>query len=340
MIGCGARGCDHAAAYARLPGVRLVACASPNGAKTQALAERYGIAAYREVEEMLDRERPDLVSITTYPDARLDLMRKVSARGIPACLVEKPLAGGVSDWRELVALEAASPTRFAVSHQLRWHANLARCAEALHGGRLGRLLFLDLSAGMNLSGQGTHTLSYGMFLNGDAPVRTVFGSAEGWDLDNPRHPAPRATEAMLTFENGVRALWTSGHISPRVGEPSTTWQHVRVAAHAERGRVSYEEFGDWQVVDGERIETGSHGGMTGWRTGNEDAQTRLHQAMVDWLHDPGRVPGTNLRQSLHEWAVVLALYQSALEARPVDLAGFNPPDDLIALYQTKTAKIA
>ena len=44
----------------------------------------------------------------------------------------------------------------------------------------------------------------------------------------------------------------------------------------------------------------------------------------------GPAPGTNLAVSLHEWAVVLAFCLSALERRPVDLADFDPPDDLTA----------
>lgn len=333
VIGCGARGNDHCAAYARLAGVKLVACADVDCAKSQALAEKYGLKAYGGADEMLARELPDMVSITTYPKVRLGLMEKVSAMGVPLCLVEKPLAAGVVDWKKLCELEAASKTKFAVSHQVRWHKDLARCAEALHSGRLGKILCLDLSAGMNISGQGTHTLNYGMLLNSDSPVKTVFGSAQGWDHEDKQHPAPLATEAMLTFENGVRAIWTSGHISPRAGDPATSWQHVRVAAYAQRGRVNYEEFGGWQIVEGASIEAGDYGGFDAWQKNNADSQMRLQQAMLDWLAAPEKIPGTNLKQSLHEWAVVLALYQSALECRPVDLQGFNPPENLVELYK-------
>ena len=335
VIGCGARGRDHCAAYAQLEGVKLAACADPDAAKAQALAEEFGLHAYSSVDEMLAKELSDIVSITTYPNVRLGLMKKVSEKGVPLCLVEKPLATGVRDWRELCELEASSKTKFAVSHQVRWHKDLARCAEALRSGRLGKVLFLDLSAGMNISGQGTHTLNYGMLLNADSPVKTVFGSAQGWDREDKSHPAPLTTEAMLTFENGVRALWTSGSVSPRTGDPEMFWQHVHVAAYAETGRVNYEEFGDWQIVEGSKVEAGNYGGMDAWKANNCDAQMRLQQALVDWLENPAKIPGTNLKQSLHEWAVVLALYQSALEGRPVDLKDFNPPENLVELYQAK-----
>jgi hypothetical protein len=46
------------------------------------------------------------------------------------------------------------------------------------------------------------------------------------------------------------------------------------------------------------------------------------------LEDAQKVPGTALAASLHEWKVVLALYTSALERRPVDLPTFEPQEDL------------
>ncbi len=55
--------------------------------------------------------------------------------------------------------------------------------------------------------------------------------------------------------------------------------------------------------------------------------------MFAWLEDERQVPGTSLKQSLHEWAVVLALYQSTLERRPVEMDGFDPPDDLVETYR-------
>ena len=335
IIGCGSRGEAHGEAYTKIPGARLSACFSPNAVRRESFAKRFGIKAYSSAGEMIEKESPDIASITTYPDVRPGLMKLVSEHGIPLCLVEKPLACGVKDWRELCELEKSSKTKFAVSHQLRWHKNLLPCAEALRSGRLGRILLLDLTAGMNISGQGTHTLNYGMLLNGDSPVQSVFGNAQGWDKSDAGHPAPMASEAVLTFENGVRALWTSGHVSPRAGNPKVHWQHVRVAAYAEKGHVEFQEFGKWRIVGMDKVEGGDFGGMESWKANNDDAQIGIQTAMFDWFNAPSKVPGTNLRQSLHEWAVVLALYQSALEGRPVEMKDFTPPDNLVERFKSK-----
>ena len=58
-------------------------------------------------------------------------------------------------------------------------------------------------------------------------------------------------------------------------------------------------------------------------------QAAFHKAMFAWLEDDAKPVGTNLKRSLHEWAVVLALYQSSLERRPIAMADFDPPEDLV-----------
>jgi predicted dehydrogenase len=275
---------------------------------------------------MIRREKPDIVHLVTWPDTRVALMTLVSEMGVPLCTVEKPIATGVADWRKLEQLERESATKFAVCHQFRWQPDLMRCQQAMES--LGAARVVHLSAGMDISGQGTHTLNYGRSLIGDPLVTRVFGTASGWDADDPGHPAPAATVAQLEFDSGCRGFWTSGIVSPRCGDSGTTWQHVRVAAYAERGRVTYEEFGRWEIIAPDLEERGTFGSMDGWMRNNLQAQAFFHQAMFRWIED-GTPPGTNLQASLHEWAVVLALYQSALERRPIEMAGFNPPEDLV-----------
>lgn len=329
VVGCGGRAPAHIEAYRDIPNVEVVACSAPSPVRREPLAEKYGLRAYASAEEMIRAEHPDIVHLVTWPDTRVELLTLVNNLEVPLCTTEKPLATGVQDWLKLVELEKSSQTKFGVCHQLRWQPHLVRCQEVLRSGSLGKILLLDISAGMNIAGQGTHTLNYGMSLLGDVPVKTVFANAHGWDAADPGHPGPAASEANLIFEDGSRGLWTSGFVSPRCGDPATTWQHVRVAAYAERGRVLFEEFGNWEIVGpGDALERGSFGGMESHARNNLLAQAGFHRAMFTWL-EGGPEPGTSLRRSLHEWAVVLAMYQSALEHRPVDLDGFNPPTDLV-----------
>ena len=327
-IGCGVRSEMHLRAYQHIPGVEIVGACDPKEEARRKNAEEFGIRTYAEAGEMIRAEAPDLVHIVTWPDTRVELMTLVSELGVKAATVEKPIATGVADWRALCELEAASATKFAVCHQFRWHADLVRCREALESGALGAVKFLDFSAGMNISGQGTHVLNYGMSLNGNQPVTSVFGAASGAEGMTGGHPGPDTTAGCLTMANGVRALWNNGPTAPKCGDPSTVWQHVRAAAYAERGHVEWQEFGTWRIAAPGGDQCGHFGDGDTWGAGNLRAQAEFHKAMLAWIEDDRAVPGTNLKQSLHEWQVVLALYASSLWRRPVELAEFQPPEDL------------
>lgn len=328
IIGSGARAPAFIEAYRLLPEASVVAVSDRSGARSGPLAERYGIKAYTDARTMIQREKPDIVHIVTMPDNRVELMSLVADLNVPLCTVEKPVALEVADWKKLVRLEVSSSTRFAVSHQFRWHPIVNECREAIKSGYLGDLQLLELSSRSVISDQGTHILNYGMSLMDNARVAEVFGNAEGWSSD-PGHPGPLSAVAQLNFENGVRGLWTAGAMAPICGDPETDYQHIRVSAHLNRGRVLYEMFGKWEIVSNVSVKQGDYGGMAGWERNNRISQAGFHQAMLNWLADDEAVPGTDLKQSLHEWSVVLALYESVVERHSVKLADFEPADDLL-----------
>jgi predicted dehydrogenase len=325
VIGCGGRSGTHLAAYKLMDAAVPVACCDLDEEKAAKRAEAFGVKAYSDAKTMIETEKPDIVHIVTAPNVRVQLLTLVSDLGVPMVTVEKPLATGVADWRKLCDLSEGTGTKIAVCHQFRWHPHMVKCQEAVESGKLGDIKFLDFSAGMNISGQGTHILNYGMSLNGNSPVVSVFGAASGTEEADTMHPAPDNTIAHLTFENGVRALWCNGATALRTGDPDIIYQHVRVAAYCDKGRVNYEEFANWEIVSPDGVESGTCSDDDGYLV----AQAGLHNAVIAW-HESGDAAacGTNFKQSLHEWAVVLALYQSALERRIITMTDFDPPEEL------------
>ena len=328
VIGCGGRSSMHIDAYQFIERGEVVACCDVVKEKADERAAEFGIKAYYDASDMIEKEKPDLIHITTPPTARVNLLSLAAECGVPACTVEKPLATGVEDWHQLQEIEKAGKTKIAVCHQFRWHSDFIKCQEALKSGKLGKVLFLDISAGMNVSGQGTHVLNYGFSLNDESPILEVFGAAFGAEGMSGYHPGPDTTAGYLSYENGVRGFWNNGVTAPRCGDPETDYQHVRLAAYAEKGRVLWQEFGIWEIASEEGIQTGTFGGRDTWVENNLKAQATFHNAMFDWIADSSKIPGTNFKQSLHEWEVILALYASALERRPISLATFDPPGDL------------
>jgi len=334
VIGCGGRGRRHAIAYDMIENAELVACCDMVEERREALAAEFRIAPYADMRKMIRAEKPDIVHVATRPETRVEPLRLVSELGVPLCTVEKPIATAVADWRILCGLEKDSDTKFAVCHQTRWNPWLERCREVIRGGKLGRPLLLHMSAVMNIAGQGTHALNYGLSLAGDPRVTQVFANSQGWDTHDKVHPGPEATEAYLVCEGDIPALWTSGRVSPRCGDPATTHEHVRTGGYFENGRVEWQQFGKWEISCPAGTEKGAcFIDKEQFQKVRDGEQAAFHEAMFRWLEDDGRPVGTNLSRSLHEWAVILAMYQSTLERRPVDMANFHPQDNLVDRYR-------
>jgi len=136
---------------------------------------------------------------------------------------------------------------------------------------------------MNIAGQGTHTLNYGRALIGDPWVSQVAGMILRLGYQRPRPSRSGDERSLPDLRKRCARLWTSGAISPRTGDPGTVWQHVRVAAYADRGRVNFEEFGKWEIVTPDGVEGGDFGGMETWAQNNLIAQTNFHKAMFAGL---------------------------------------------------------
>lgn len=89
----GGRARGHAEAYAHIDRGQLVAVSSRNAEKVAEFGDEFGVPArYTDYREMMARGRPDLVHVNTPPDVRLEVFEAAAEAGVPALLVEKPLA--------------------------------------------------------------------------------------------------------------------------------------------------------------------------------------------------------------------------------------------------------
>ena len=77
VVGCGARSFGHADAYKLVSRGELVACCDLLPEKRDKYSTQYGLRSYAEVSEMLEKEKPDLVHLVTWPQSRVELMTLV-----------------------------------------------------------------------------------------------------------------------------------------------------------------------------------------------------------------------------------------------------------------------
>lgn len=326
FLGCGPRARGHARGYATVGRGRIVAVCDLDDERRNAFGDEFGVAArYADVHEMLDREKPDVLHIVTLPSLRVELMTLASEHGVPAVIVEKPIALQGEDFRQLKALEATSSTRFCVNTQLHFHARNLELKRDVAEGRIGQVRCIDVSARSTPLDQGVHVLELAHSYNGFAAFTSVFGQvADGAELDS-RQPAPGMATATFNFDNGVHGMLVSGACAPYATDHiENRYAHKRIAVYGSDGFVHWTMYG-WER---RTLDAGYESGAHDYGIEDDLAQGRLTEAVFDWLLDESKPHPTRLSRSLEQFNVVLGVYVSALEARPVELP-FDPPDGLL-----------
>lgn len=324
FLGCGPRARSQAQSYKLITRGEIVALCDLNPERLAAMGGDLGVPArYTDLDEMLRCEKPDLVHVVTPPTLRVGLMSRLAEARVPAVLVEKPIALGGDDYHALRALEASSATRFAVNHQLRHHPKVLELLADVQAGKIGQVRFLDATCQYPMSGQGVHVLDLMFAFNGCARPTSVFGACSGYTDINGTHPAPRAAEFLITFENGARAALMAGEGAPAFAE-GPDWMHKRIAVYGTHGFLHWR-MDAWErsLPDGE-VEQG----VKSYAAEDVQGEAGLVNAVFDWLEDDEKVAPTNLATSLDEWLVILAGYASAVEQRAIPFP-FDPADDLL-----------
>ena len=105
------------------------------------------------LDEMLEKEKPDLLHIVTAPvlrgtnqRIRYPLMKQASDHGVPAAIVEKPIAVESEDWKQIAGLAEETKTKFVVNTQLNFHPQNLELKRDVAEGRIGEIKFIDASA--------------------------------------------------------------------------------------------------------------------------------------------------------------------------------------------------
>jgi predicted dehydrogenase len=331
----GNRARGHAEAYQHIKRGRLAAISTRQRDILDEFGDEFHIKArYTDYRDMFERERPDLVHVNTPPNVRLEIFQAAEAAGVPALIVEKPIAIQGEDCLAIRDFAQHCRVKIAVNHQLHFHPRRMVLQQLVQDGKIGEVRFLEASAGMNLAYQGTHSLQALSAFNPTGNPTTVFGQVSGTDglRDNPKqHFAPDQCLAAITYDNRLSALLRCGTNAPLVGD-GPVYTHKRIAVYGSRGYI-YWTMWSWELNCDGKVESGSH---DYWA---EDilGQAAMTEAVFDWLEDDKAVHPLNLEVSLRDFNIILGIYMSALHHQVVRLP-VQPEANLIAMLRQRLDK--
>ncbi|MFO0908680.1 MAG: Gfo/Idh/MocA family oxidoreductase [Isosphaeraceae bacterium] len=125
------------------PALTVVAVADESEKGRAAAAKRLGVdRAYADYREMLDREKPEFVSVAPrWVDCHRDMVTACAERGIHV-FCEKPLAPDLASADAIVTACERSHVKLAVAFQTRYSPRYERVKELVESGAIGELLEL------------------------------------------------------------------------------------------------------------------------------------------------------------------------------------------------------
>jgi myo-inositol 2-dehydrogenase/D-chiro-inositol 1-dehydrogenase len=141
VVGTGAWwGREHARVWAERPDAELCAVVGRTPERAAVRAREFGTTPYVDLDQMLERERPDLISVCLPNEGHFEPTLKVIRAGFPL-LVEKPFVFDLDQADVLLREAEARSLFFAINFNHRYATPVAMAANAVRAGDLGALVF-------------------------------------------------------------------------------------------------------------------------------------------------------------------------------------------------------
>lgn len=268
---------------------------------------------YTDYREMLACEKPDIVSIATWPHLHAEMVIAAAEAGVKAIHCEKPMAGTFGEARKMAEVCAARGVQLTFNHQRRHLPVFQLAKKLIKDGAIGKLTRLEGSCS-NMLDWGTHWLNIFQLLNDEAAPVWVMGQV---DARKPHqvYGVKHDTDGMclVGYENGVHGLLCTGETAEKaVGcsikafgtegylEIHNDAPHLRIRG---KGDSVLREFG------GPSTDGGLHGNFA-----NHDNVVDLVNALSE-----GRKPLCDVSNALVTTEIIYACYESARRRGRIDL---------------------
>jgi len=295
---------EHVRGYQATPGCTVVACADIVPENAKAFAEQYHIPGiYLDYKEMLKKEKPDIVSVCTWPHLHPQMVIDSARAGAKAIHCEKPMAPTFGEARKMKEVCEKTGTQLTFNHQRRFEARFITARRLLKDGVIGELRRIEGHWG-DMFDVGTHWLDLFNFYNDDVPAEWVIAQIHRHsDAKSFGVPVENQAICHVRYKNGVygflamgegHTIWAEHRLLGSEGIIEVEWPVVRV-----RGKGDAE----WRVLERK------HAG---------DSITKGIQDLVKCLKT-GREPVLSVKKAFAATEIIFAAYESSRRRGRVDL---------------------
>ncbi|MDR2610381.1 MAG: Gfo/Idh/MocA family oxidoreductase [Clostridiales Family XIII bacterium] len=341
LIGCGRIAANHVLA-ARNNGLEIVGLCDVLPEKIETLAgkgfpdadEGANIPRYTGYNEMIEKERPELVSIATESGSHAEIALSCIEKGIPV-IIEKPMAMNMKDAGAIIRASEEKGVKVSACHQNRFNTAVRELRAALEAGRFGKLSHGSIHVRWNRNKdyytqapwRGTWVEDGGALMNqcihGIDLLRWMMGDEidEVYGATRQRfHTYLEAEDlgmAVVKFKNGaIATIEGTTNVYPKNLEE--TLYIFGESGTVKIGGTSTNTIDVWEFAD--ETESDSRNKGLEEQTSNVygNGHTLLFKDMIEAIRED-REPYVDAHAGRNALELVLAIYKSMKEGAPVKL---------------------
>lgn len=210
VIGCGKIGAEeenygenvrpgtHAGVYQMNKKTQLVALVDKDKKKLTAVKKHFpGVNLYTDIESMLKKERPDIISVATPTKCHHDSVLQLAQSKCRAILCEKPITYTINEAQKMINVCEKNNLQLFINHHLHFDFLLQKWSEKIHQGLLGKLYQANLYYYNGLFNNGTHGIDLLRMLFGE-PVMVVGRN----NTETSSNLKDLNVDGLITFKNG------------------------------------------------------------------------------------------------------------------------------------------
>jgi predicted dehydrogenase len=301
---------SHVRGYQLTGACELVAVADIRPENAEQLVAHTGGSArvYTDYQELLEEERPDVVSICTWPRLHGSMVLAAASADVRAIHCEKPMA---PTWGEAKAMHKAASQKgiqLTFNHQRRFLEPFRLARQLVRDGTIGTLTRLE-GACDNLIDWGTHWLDMFFFYNAETPADWVLGQIDA-RTGRTVFGLPLEDQGLceVKFRNGVRGLLFTGHDSDIGCQNRLIGTEGVIELHQDAPHVRLRGRGDaaWRSIE---TAEALHGGGA------------IERGIVDLISclETGEEPELSSYKAMRATELIFATYESSRRRGRVDL---------------------
>jgi len=218
VIGVGSMGKNHARVYSELAEANLVGVSDSNPETARSIGDTFGAHAYSDFRELLQKEKPEAVSVAVPTALHEQVVTEVLKSGAHV-LVEKPIAATLDEGKRLIDLAKKLDRKLMVGHIVRFNPAIQELKKRLQAGELGRIYQVfcrragpfparirDVGVVVDLA---PHDADIIRFLTGMDPIRLYAETEQRIHTDHED-----LLFGMLRFPDGVTAAVEINWLTP------------------------------------------------------------------------------------------------------------------------------